>query len=127
MTILVLAQKKILPFSWLVGIKRISERFYDLNQKGFVTVVLALAIILSAAIYLAALFLTFDLGLKIQVAEKEAAALKNTASALEFQIQKKETSFVLNHKETLGLMEKVSDIRYLTLENFAVSRPQPNY
>lgn len=129
MTILVLAQKKILPFSWLVGtgIKRTADRFYDLNQKGIITTALISIIILSAVIYLVALFLTFDLGFKIQTAEKEEAALRNSASALEFQIQKEEISFIQNHKGTLDLMEKVSDIKYFTLENLAVSRPQPSY
>lgn len=129
MTILALAQKKILPFSWPAGtgVKRTVDRFYDLNQKGVITAALISVIIFSAVIYLTALFLTFDLGFKIQTAEKEAAALRNGASALEFQIQKEEISFVQNPKDTLGLMEKVSDIKYLTLENLAVSRPQPNY
>ena len=125
MTTYVLAQKKTLPFLWLAGIKRIAERFYDLNQKGFITISLMLIIIFSAVTYLVALFLIFDIGFKIQAAEKEAAALKNTASAFEFQIQKEENSFALNHKDTLDLMEKVSDIKYFTLENLAVFHPQP--
>lgn len=127
MTTLILTQKKILPLIGFTGVRKIAGRFYDLNQKWVITAVLTSIIIFSTVIYLTALFLTFDLGFKIQTAEKEAAALRNSASALEFQIQKEETSFVQNHKDVLGLMEKVSDIKYLTLENLAVSRPQPNY
>lgn len=127
MTTLVLAQKKILSFPWLANLKRAAERFYDLNQKGLITLTFILIIVFSIISYLAALFLTFNLSFKIQAAEKEAAKLKNTAAVLEFQIQKEEASFVQDHKNILESMEKVSNIKYLTSDNFAVSGPQERY
>jgi hypothetical protein len=127
MTILVLAQKKILPFSCPINLTRTAERFYDLNQKGFITLTLILLIVFSIISYLAALFLTFDSGFKIQTAEREFTKLKNTAATLELQVQKEETSFAKDHKDILESMERVSSIKYLTVDNFAVSSPLIGY
>ena len=138
MTILVLAQKKILPFAcppkfclvklgraW--PIKKAAEWFYIFNKGGFLSLTLLLIIVISIISYLAALFLTFGLGFKIQIAEKELTQLKDTTATLELQIQKEETSFAKNHKNILESMERVSSIKYLTIDNFAVFRPRAPY
>lgn len=121
MITLVLSQKKILPF------KKAAEWFGVFNKGGIISLVLLLIIIISLASYLAALFLTFNLGFKIQIAEKEFAQLKDTVAALELQIQKEETSFVKDHKDILESMERVSSIKYLAIDNFAISSPQIGY
>lgn len=121
MTILVLAQKKILPF------KKAAAWFCVFNKGGFLSLILLLIILISLISYLAALFLTFDLGFKMQIAEKEFAQLKNAAAILELQIQKEETSFAKDHKDVLESMERISSIKYLTIDNYAVFNPQAPY
>lgn len=127
MTTLALAQKKIMSLPWPVDITRMVGRFYVLNQKGFITAALTLLIIFSIVSYLVVLFLTFDLGFKIQLAEKKFAQLKNAAATLELQIQKEETSFAKDHQDVLESMERVSSIKYLTIDNLAVSSLQAPY
>lgn len=135
MTILVLSQK-ILPLSCLPkfylaklgqNFKKINEWFCVFNKGGLLSLALLLIIVISLVSYLAALFLTFGLGFKIQVAEREFTKLKDAAAILELQIQKGETSFAKDHKDVLESMERVSSIKYLTIDNFAVSSPQERY
>ncbi len=127
MTILVLSQKKILPLSFPINFRRAAEWFCVFNKGGFISLILILTIVISIAGYLAVLFLTFDLGFKIQAAEREFVKLKDAAATLELKIQKEETSFIENHKDVLESMERVSSIKYLTIDNFAVSNPQVGY
>ena len=127
MTTLVLIQKKILPFSDPTMLRRSSEWFYDLNKKGLVSLLLLSVILVSVIGYLVALFMAFNLGVKIQTAEEDLAKLKSATTLLEAQVQKEELSFIQDRQDVLEAMEKVSSIKYLRLDNFVFSGPSVKY
>ena len=127
MTTLILIQKKILPFSSPLILRKSIKWFYDLNKKGMASSLLLAIILISVIGYVAALFVVFNLGIKIQTTEKELAKLSSDATLLEAQIQKKESSFIQDRQEVLEAMEQVSSIKYLRLDNFVFSGPSVKY
>ena len=127
MTTLILIQKKILPFSSPLILRKSIKWFYDLNKKGMASSLLLAIILISAIGYVAALFVVFNLGIKIQTTEKELAKLSSDATLLEAQIQKQESSFIQDRQDVLEAMEQVSSIKYLRLDNFVFSGPSVKY
>ena len=127
MTTLILIQKKILPFSSPLILRKSIKWFYDLNKKGMASSLLLAIILISVIGYVAALFVVFNLGIKIQTTEKELAKLSSDATLLEAQIQKQESSFIQDRQDVLETMEQVSSIKYLRLDNFVFSGPSVKY
>ena len=127
MTTLILIQKKILPFSSSLTLRKSIKWFYDLNKKGMASFLLLTIILISVISYVAALFVVFNLGIKIQTTEKELAKLSSDATLLEAQIQKQESSFIQDRQDVLETMEQVSSIKYLRLDNFVFSGPSVKY
>ncbi len=100
----------------------LGERFEGYRFRNLVGGILIAAIILSAAAYLIALFLSFSYGFQIQ---KQAAAeekLARTFQEAELGLQRKMNLLAEGQISWLESMERVSSIRYLRPENVAVSQ-----
>lgn len=96
-------------------------RFARINQKGLVTFCLLGIITLGALQYLGALYGVFSFGLQLRDENRQIAQLSEDTDGLELKVQRSAATFLVEHKELLDSMEKISEVRYLTGENVAVS------
>ena len=76
---------------------------------------------LGALQYLGALYGVFSFGLQLRDQDRQVTQLGKDVDSLELQVQRAAASFPAEHKDLLSSMEKISDVRYLTGENVAVS------
>ena len=122
MTALVHAYQQMIssvPLRAPIGVR--AFRFEKINQKGIVTFCLLGLIGLGALQYVGALYGIFFSGLQLQVQNQEIARLTETTNELELNIQRAGAGLVTDHKDILDAMEKISQVRYITEENVAVS------
>lgn len=114
MTILVLAQKKILYSGLFQRLDAIKTGFREINRRGTLTIILIWLVATLATGYLGALYLTFQTGFFIRESNKFAAEYKEEVLKLELEVQEAERGLASSHKETLESMEKISGIKYVS-------------
>jgi len=117
MTILTLAQRKIMPPTVSLPFARIKEQFFAFNQKGIITILGIIVILVSVIVYLAALYVTFQTGFSIQESSEQLIRLKDGTVKLEFSLRRKEAGLAEANKELLESMEKISAVKYLTTDH----------
>jgi len=98
-----------------------SLRFVVINRKGAVTFCLLGIMLIGTFQYLGALYTVFSFGLRLQNEGRAIGALDREVDALELKIQRAAADFSVEHKELLGSMEKISQVRYVTGKQEAVS------
>ena len=96
-------------------------QFARINCRGIVTFCLLGVMALGALQYLGALYGVFSFGLRLRDENHQVIQLSEDVDSLELQVQRAAASFPIEHKDSFSLMEKISDVRYLTGENVAVS------
>lgn len=103
-----------------IGIAR-SFQFAKTNQKSAVTFCLLGVMLLGAFQYLGALYAVFSFGLRLQSENREVGSLDQEVDALELKTQRAAANFAVEHQEALSSMEKISQVRYITGEQEAMS------
>lgn len=98
-----------------------SFQFAKINQKSAVTFCVLGIMLLGAFQYLGALYEIFAFGLRLQDESREIGALSQEVDSLELRTQRAAANFPIEHKELLSSMEKISQVRYVTGEQEAVS------
>ena len=94
-----------------------------INRRQYVSLILLSTLVIFAASYVMSLFLMFDLGYKIREGNKGLIKIRSDVVRGEFGLREGQMKFAQNLKTALGLMERASDIRYISVENVVVSRP----
>lgn len=95
--------------------------FAGINKKSMVTFCLLGVIALGTLEYVGALYGIFSFGLQLRDQNREIAQLRKDTDRLEVSVQRSAANFPVEHKEQLNSMERISEVRYLTGENVAVS------
>lgn len=103
-----------------LGIAR-SFHFAEMNKKSAVTFCLIGIMLFGAVQYLGALYAVFSIGLRLQTENRQIRVLGQEVDALELKTQRASANFPVEHKEVLDSMEKISQVRYLTSGEEAVS------
>lgn len=103
-----------------LGIAR-SFHFAAMNKKSVVTFCLIGIMLFGAVQYLGALYAVFSIGLRLQTENRQIRVLGQEVDALELKTQRASANFPVEHKDALDSMEKISQVRYLTGGEEAVS------
>lgn len=117
MTTLILARQRLMSYYPSMPFLRTRERFAGLNGSGVISIALIAFAALLIATYLAALYMTFGIGVSMQGDAKTLALLAKENVALELKAQQKESKLTEEHADILDAMERVLVIRYVTPEN----------
>jgi riboflavin synthase len=122
MTTLTLIQRHIVPTLFDNRIFRISRAFRLINDRGYITAMIIGWNGAAIASYLIAVYCLFGLGAGMQQKSLLVKELIQSNTIIELTIQQKETAFARDNEDVLELMQKISDIRYVTPPDSSVSR-----
>ena len=98
-----------------------SFRFARINERGIVTYCLLGVMALGALVYLAAVYAIFFSGFQVQSQQRDMVQLNNEREGVELKVQQAMAGFEATHWELLNGMEKISEVRYVSDEESAVS------
>lgn len=117
MSIIIIAQRKIIPLRISNPFYQARELFFVFNEKGIVTIAALFIVVISLIGYLAALYFTFQLGFMIQGASLRLSKLTDETTRIEFSLRQKEVSFAEENKNLLESMEKITAVKYLNTDS----------
>ena len=123
MSILALAQQKMIPIRVASPLVRAEEIFSRINKKGIFTIGCGAAIGIAVVSYLVAMVTLFHLGLRVQDSSVVIARLEQDVLKSQITLQQSDAKFAEAHKEILQSMEKISSIVYISLESVAAISP----
>ena len=98
-----------------------SLRFARINERGIVTYSLFGVMALGALVYLAVVYAIFFSGFQIQTQQRQIVELDTEQEGVELQVQQAMAGFETTHGDILNGMEKISEVRYVSDEQSAVS------
>ena len=102
--------------------RRIAQAMFEaLNPRGVITFFLMVVVVASIVVYISSLYYMFVLGFRIQKGTSMARDIEESNTAIDLDIQRRETAFAQLHSDVLQSMQKISRIRYLTADNVAIS------
>ena len=109
------------------GMLHVFRIFYN---GGLVTRVTISWIVAGAVVYLIAMYSVFGLGIALQQKSTIAKDLTESNIIAELHLQQRQTEFARSNKDVLQSMHKISDMRYVSPGDTAISRadisPQSN-
>ena len=113
------------PFQHRSFFIAISDAFYRINYRGYVTAALLCIITTAVCAYLAALFITLGAGFGTEQQLQELSRAKLSVREALFEMQKQKTEILKTQKFTFESMEKISSIQYITPHGVALSSAFP--
>lgn len=121
MTTFVLAHRKISSPIPGEGLRVVRERSASLLGNPMLAVTLAVGIAVGAGAYIAMLFVSFDLGVRLHHASAAYERQGEELKRMEVIGQEREAQFSMRHNAFLEGMERIVTLKYLTPERTAVS------
>ncbi len=123
MTTLILAQKRFLSLPLTAGKIWLTDRFFEINKNGAVSLG-AIAFTVAAALgYVFAMYATFEVGFFLQEQERAISELETSVTASETKANELRAYLAKDYIPMLNYMEKISDVKYIVKDGFAQSRP----
>jgi len=113
MTVITLANKKLVYFLDYLGLIAVKDSFVRANGRGLVTFTLGFGLFLGVAVYLGAIYFSFNLSFQMKNDQTKLMGLNNELLELKLRVQKTETEMTSSRNLVLGQMVEVSKIKYI--------------
>ena len=123
MTVLILAHRKIFTNARIVETAAGARQYFiRINVRGALTLLFAALTLIGVATYLAALVMSFNLGMALSEVSAQNTKSAEELRRMEVLERRREAQFTVLHREFLAGMDKISKVKYLLPEGEAVSQ-----
>lgn len=123
MTTLILAQKRFLSPHLTAGTNWLIDHFVEMNRNGIISLAVIAFAAAAAFGYIFSIYVIFEAGFSLQEQERTISQLETSLAASEVKANEFRARLAKDNAPLLDLMEKISDVKYIVEDGFAVSRP----